>query len=785
MNHKLFLHGAKLFLLLLSLGNMAPVASDEIPYDLVFSGGHVMDPESGLDVIGHVGIRNGKIAAISDKPLPAKQVLDVTGLIVAPGFIDLHAHGQDPLSSGLQALDGVTTALELEAGVYPVDEWYASRAGNSRINFGASAGHQAARISVMDGVDVLHIETRPSSIPPRPARWADAPTSPEEFARLEAALQQGLDEGALGIGFGIAYTPAASREEIWRCFALAARNGVPVFVHVRYSGISEPTSTVSAVQEVIADAAATGAAAHVAHIGSTGRRDAALLLELIDDARRQGIDVSTELYPWKAAETAIGSAIFDGDWRSRVGVDYSDIEWSATGQRLTAETFESYRAEQPRGQVIAHIIPQSTIDLALTHPGIMVASDGSTFMFGRAHPRGAGTFSMVLGHYVRERKLLTLMDALGRMTALPAHRLEGAVPAMRYKGRIREGFDADITVFDAARVRARATYAQPAQPSEGIIHVLVGGQFVVKDTALVEDVFAGQAVRRMAASGEMEPRATLQWITPPVEAPRLQQRFFYSAAAHTSISYMIYTPPEYDSAQQRRFPVLYWLHGTGGGQGGVAPLTEMFDRAIGDGKIPPMLVVFANGLANSMWLDSRDGRIPMETIVTRELLPNVDSKFRTIAERQGRIIEGFSMGGYGAARLGFRHPGLFGSISMLAAGPLQRELIETPLASAEEREELLQTIYGGDPSWFTAQSPWVQAERGASDLRTGIRVRQVVGDQDPVLGNNRDFHAHLTQLGIDHTYTELPGVGHNPLATFRTLGEANWAFYRSAFGTVE
>ncbi len=274
-----------------------------------------------------------------------------------------------------------------------------------------------------------------------------------------------------------------------------------------------------------------------------------------------------------------------------------------------------------------------------------------------------------------------------------------------------------------------------------------------------------------------------QWVLPAVNAPRLQHRTFESAAAKATVSYFIYTPEQYDTDKQRRFPVLYWLHGSGGGGAGVPQLVRHFDAAIAAGKTPPMLVVFANGLPNGMWCDSKDGKTPVETMVVKELVPHIDATFRTIASREGRLIEGFSMGGYGAARLGFKHHDLFGAVSILGGGPLQAEFDPEALPRGNPREgrELMKTVYGADQEYFKAQSPWVLAEQNAAAVRATTQVRQAIGDRDVTLANNRAFDAHLTRLNIPHTFTVPPGVDHNPKALLEALGEANWEFYRAAF----
>jgi S-formylglutathione hydrolase FrmB len=274
-------------------------------------------------------------------------------------------------------------------------------------------------------------------------------------------------------------------------------------------------------------------------------------------------------------------------------------------------------------------------------------------------------------------------------------------------------------------------------------------------------------------------------VTPPVRAPRVEHRLLDSKAAGTAVSFHVYTPEIYEREKRRRFPVLYWLHGSGGGLAGIAPLAAWFDQAIRDGKIPPLLVVFPNGLAASMWCDAKDGTVPMETIVVRELIPHVDAQWRTIARREARILEGFSMGGYGAARLGFKYPELFGAVSILAGGPLDLDFRGTRTrANPAERERILRTTFGGDLDYFRAQSPLLLAERNAAAVRGRVLVRQAVGARDFTAELNRQFSAHLDRLGIRHGFTEVPDVAHDTLALLRGLGDANWLFYHEALSAT-
>ncbi|MEK6325130.1 MAG: amidohydrolase family protein [Acidobacteriota bacterium] len=465
---------------LVRIDTASPAADTE--YDIVILNGRVIDAESRLDAIRNIGISKGTIQTISEKSLRGRTTVLATGLVVSPGFIDLHSHGQDQENYRFKAMDGVTTALELEVGTGNADQWYAQREGKALINYGASIGHIPARISVMRD---------PGEFLPT-GDAAHKAASDSEIEALKRQIEQGLKQGALGVGFGINYTAAASHWEILEMFRVAAKHRAPCFVHMRYAGLKEPNNSVRALEEVVSATAITGAPLHVVHISSMGLRATPLLLQMIAEAQSRGLDVTTECYPYTATQTNIASAIYDEGWKEALGIDYKDLQWVATGERLTAESFARYR--KTGGGVIGHAIPESVARIAVASPLTMIASDGG-LQNGKGHPRGSGTYARVLGHYVRDQKALTLMDALRKMTIMPAQRLERIAPMMKNKGRIRAGADADLAVFDPALIIDKSTFEEPAKYSEGIKHVLVGGVFVVKDAKLQTDVHPGRAIR--------------------------------------------------------------------------------------------------------------------------------------------------------------------------------------------------------------------------------------------------------------------------------------------------
>lgn len=459
---------------LISLAAAVAIAACAAPtYDIVIANGRVMDPESGFDAVRSIGISAGTIAAISEGSLNGTRVIDAKGLVVAPGFIDLHEHGQNEESYALMVRDGVTSALEIEVGTGDIGKWYAERDKGQIVNYGASIGHIKARMAVLKdpGTGLLPAGIGGSGV-----------ATDAQQAEMEAILKRGLDEGAVAVGFGSAYTPGADMREIERMFRVAAAGNASAHIHMR-GGLAGLDSTIAAAK-------AAGAKLHFVHINSSGDSLLPAFLAHIQAARDAGQDVTTEAYPYGAGMTEITSALFD-DWQTWPDARFPVHQLVSTGERLTRKTFGE--ARKKGGTVIIHGRTEEQTKMAIVSPLTMIASDGYVEN-GRGHPRTSGTYSKVLGKYVREEKALSLMDALRKMTLMPAQRLEARVPSMAKKGRLKAGADADVTIFDPARVIDRSTYEDATIPAAGIPYVLVGGQVAV-DGGKVTAARAGRAIR--------------------------------------------------------------------------------------------------------------------------------------------------------------------------------------------------------------------------------------------------------------------------------------------------
>ncbi len=494
-------------------------------YDLVINNGRVMDPETKFDSVANVGIKNGKIIKITKEKITGKKNIDATGKVVSPGFIDIHAHGQNIGDYRMQAMQGVTTMLELESGVLPISQWYDVQAKKKLpVNYGAAAGWTYARIATFT-------DTKPEATAKyfQDAQslndWKMNVATPEQQEKILKLVENGLDEGGLGIGINAGYAPGYGRKEYYALAELAAKKEVATYTHVRYASNMEPKSSFEAVQEVIANAAITGAHMHVCHINSTSLKDINSTLSLINNAFQHNINITVGAYPWGAASTVVGAAMFSGEgWPERMGSKAHNFQLGL--ERMTQEQLDDYQKNKPGTFIVWHFLDENDkkdlamLDASILHPNILIESDEMFWMFmdkhneihnyegdawplpegSFSHPRSNGTFAKVLRSYVRERGIMDMQEALRKMTLMPAQTLEKFVPQMKKKGRMQEGMDADIVVFDPETIRDVGTYEKPNQPAEGVQTLLVNGELVIAEGKLLTDAAPGQPIRGTTSS---------------------------------------------------------------------------------------------------------------------------------------------------------------------------------------------------------------------------------------------------------------------------------------------
>lgn len=478
------------------------IDTDQI-FDVVINSGRVIDPETGLDGIRNVGLIDGIIEVISEEKLNGHQLVDAAGLVVAPGFIDIHSHAFSPYSIERQLHDGVTTLLELEAGAYPVAEFAPELKYKAKANYGASVGYGSARIEVLGGIRVVHlVSSKPQPIGVQ-GYWfglldmlglapevSSMEASTEERAEILERLGKEIDSGAIGIGMPLDYfSEGISHEELAGVFQLAAKKSSVIFLHMRRGVNGDPAG----LEEALQLAEQYGSSVHICHIQHNAMRNTRLFLDMIAAAQAKGIDVTTETLPYSAGSAAISAAVFKRDWRTIFDIDYSDVQWSETGEYLNEDSFTQYQTNQPNGQVMHHYVKEPWIQQAIKEPGVIIVSDllpGST-PEQKVAPH-IGAFSKILGKYVRQEKLLTLNEAINKMTLLPAKRLEMIAPQFSKKGRLQVGADADITIFDPKTIIDHASYESPLSVSSGVRYVLVNGELVLKDGDVVADAYPGK-----------------------------------------------------------------------------------------------------------------------------------------------------------------------------------------------------------------------------------------------------------------------------------------------------
>ena len=486
-------------------------------WDIVLRGGRVVDPETGLDAVADVAIADGRVAQIGTGLTAGPAEVDIDpGLVVASGFVDLHSHVSDVAGLRLQAMDGVTTALELEAGVTPAAAAYARAAAEGRpVNYGFATSWALARMEAVAGIAPTgSLATFLDNIA-RPAWQRQA--APDEVSAMLARLSADLADGALGIGVLVGYAPASDPAEYLAVAGLAAQAGVPAFTHARDMIELVPDVLIDGAEEIVRAAGETGAHMHYCHVNSTSQRHVDRVLALVGRAQAAGARVSTEAYPYGSGMTGIGAAFLAPGRLGERGLSPSSLSYAPTGERIASEQrLRELRRSDPGGLAIIELLDENDpadrglLMRSLTFPGAVVASDAMPLTWtGPApdpltwplpegaitHPRTAGTFSRALRLLSRDGGPLTLAEALRKCSLGPALLLQDHVPAMRRKGRLQAGCDADVVVFDPATVSDRASYADSTRPAAGIRHVLVNGSFVVRDGNIVAGALPGRPVR--------------------------------------------------------------------------------------------------------------------------------------------------------------------------------------------------------------------------------------------------------------------------------------------------
>lgn len=456
-------------------GAAAAPAADHV-YDAVLANGRVMDPASGYDRVANVGIDGPTVAAISTSALTGRTIFDVVDRVVAPGFIDILSYEPNGYGIWFKIADGVTTNLGCHGLDARAPDFFARWGSEgSPCHYGGAYDNPWMRGEGWIGLGS-----------------GDAATA-DQIARLKDDVAQQIDQGWIGVDFEPEYTPGITYDEMRAQAEVAAEKGVPCFFHGRYSDNQPPGTNRDTLDEIIRIAKDTGAGVHVEHITSTGGTFSMPdSLALLDQALADGHGVSACMYPYDFWATYLASPRFADGWQDRYHISYGDLEIPGTGERLTEATFRQYREENKLA--VAYAIPDDDVVAGLKSSLTMIGSDAILEPENNNHPRSTGCFTRTLGVYVRERKVLSLMDALAKMTIRPARRLEARAPALRRKGRLQRGADADITVFDPTTVSDRSTVANPAQEAVGIDYVLVNGQVVKSPEGLHKDVRPGTPI---------------------------------------------------------------------------------------------------------------------------------------------------------------------------------------------------------------------------------------------------------------------------------------------------
>ena len=524
-------------MLLVIFGGLVVVPAQAKDYDVVILNGRVMDPETNFDGVRNVGIKDGKIAVITKKKINGKESIDATGHVVAPGFIDTHFHWTRPIGYKFALRDGVTTAMDLEAGVYGprVAEWYAMHEGSSPLNYGTATGHEFARNKVTEGtpdedlLDATYSVARARGVG---TKWSDDTLDLDQGNTMLSLMDEGLRQGAVGVASTVGYMPGATAREMFEIQRIGAKYGRPTSVHLRYTP-GTVTTEPNGAQEVLANAVALNAGVSINHFNNPGWQ---MVQELLVRLREDGHNVWGEIYPYAAGQTTINASFARPEnWIDTLGHKYEDsMQDPVTGEYYTMEKYKKVLAEAPATQIVLYKMPPDDIPKWCALPGVVFASDAMMMPGGwddslpittpydkvpNTHPRLSGTRGTCL-RLARENDI-PLMQIIAAASYNPANYLgKTGLKAMQERGRLQKGMVADITILDPATVRENSTYAEGTKPSTGIPYVIVNGTVVVRNSKVLTDVNPGQPIRfPVEEKGRFEPLSLESWDSRFLVAP--------------------------------------------------------------------------------------------------------------------------------------------------------------------------------------------------------------------------------------------------------------------------